>query len=1033
MNTLHRSLSLWICTIVLFFSSSILALDNTTSAIVSGVDLIEFPQKNQLYPRDLSTNQASITVSGTVQDYSGYDEMRVKVHRDGVLQNTFSQSLNYSNDEANFEITFNITAELKNYTVELFGVENDDEQFEAVVNNVVAGDVYMINGQSNAQANSASHQDDFNPFARTYSNGGSWLPINQGLPGMWGARVAKTIIENHNVPVAIINQAEGGKPIAFFLKDAPADSGGTNNYEDLENRLNAAGVQDDIRAAIWYQGESDGWDLSIQEYKDAFNELYNDWNQDYSIERFYLFQIVGFGCNAPNPFIFEAHRQLANDINNLEIMSSNNANHDGCHFEYYGGYDVLGDRMYGLMAKDLYGQSDYEVESGDVLEANIVGDEIIIEIENVAGLNVTGSPWADFDLGSANAWVTGGSVSGTNIHLQIEGDISSANYVSYYGHSGNADDWITNTTGVGLLSWFDFQVFGGSGESNEPNCDDIIVSSTNNGILLEAVNEAPIVKIDIVDDNWDEVFSCTNDCNDIEQINLPEGTYNVLIRLYGYNWTPICEKSVSVTVSSSGPIDNDNDGVPQNEDCDDNNPNLPTTPGTSCNDGDPTTTNDVIGSDGCSCEGTPESNENVNCDDIEIMTTNTGLSISNLDQSPISKVQIFDSNWSTVYTCTYCEPTEIIPLSNGTYYVYTRLYHENWDLICERNETIEIDGDEPPPPPPPSNETDCDNISITVTAGQIEISGLETAPITKIKIFNSNWNIVFTCFGDCNDTETVNLPEGEYHVSVDFFDSSWDDVCSKDETVQVGTDGGGGGEGPQSEDGVDLALSLVTDVTVFDQYEPVVYTLTLINEGTAIANNVKVEFPLPDGTAYTSHVSSEGDYSSWDGLWHIDQLGAGESLVLQLTAFVVTEETTLSAFAQVYALDETDVDSSPNNNNSGVPSEDDEAASSLQAQDRSSRNSIGVDLGQNRFLKVERIYPVPTHDVVNLQVVANATSSVPVALYNGAGVLEAIYYFDLSEGFNYMRLEVENLPSGIYTLLIQSSNGHAPIRFVKVL
>lgn len=51
--------------------------------------------------------------------------------------------------------------------------------------------------------------------------------------------------------------------------------------------------------------------------------------------------------------------------------------------------------------------------------------------------------------------------------------------------------------------------------------------------------------------------------------------------------------------------DADQDGICAIDDCDDDNPNLPATPGTSCDDGDPNTDNDVIQEDGCTCAGTP--------------------------------------------------------------------------------------------------------------------------------------------------------------------------------------------------------------------------------------------------------------------------------------------------------------------------------------------------------------------------------------------------------------------------------------------
>ena len=51
--------------------------------------------------------------------------------------------------------------------------------------------------------------------------------------------------------------------------------------------------------------------------------------------------------------------------------------------------------------------------------------------------------------------------------------------------------------------------------------------------------------------------------------------------------------------------DIDGDGICAIDDCNDNNPNIPTAPGTACNDGNDNTENDKIQSDGCTCQGTP--------------------------------------------------------------------------------------------------------------------------------------------------------------------------------------------------------------------------------------------------------------------------------------------------------------------------------------------------------------------------------------------------------------------------------------------
>ena len=61
--------------------------------------------------------------------------------------------------------------------------------------------------------------------------------------------------------------------------------------------------------------------------------------------------------------------------------------------------------------------------------------------------------------------------------------------------------------------------------------------------------------------------------------------------------------------------DTDNDGVCDDDDCAPDDPNFPKPVGTTCNDFDPNTVNDVIQADGCSCAGTP-----VGCDlDLQIL------------------------------------------------------------------------------------------------------------------------------------------------------------------------------------------------------------------------------------------------------------------------------------------------------------------------------------------------------------------------------------------------------------------------------
>ena len=114
--------------------------------------------------------------------------------------------------------------------------------------------------------------------------------------------------------------------------------------------------------------------------------------------------------------------------------------------------------------------------------------------------------------------------------------------------------------------------------------------------------------------------------------------------------------------------DSDNDGVCDNQDCQPFNPNFPATPGTSCDDGNPNTQNDVVQGDGCSCAGTTVSNCNVT-----VTTDGCKITINGIDAAG-ANIKVFNPGYNGVaWSCdpwggTPCSNMEMIEgLANGTY------------------------------------------------------------------------------------------------------------------------------------------------------------------------------------------------------------------------------------------------------------------------------------------------------------------------------------------------------------------------------
>ena len=115
----------------------------------------------------------------------GYNAAVLRVYRNGTQVGTDQvQTLTYSGGQASFSFNPTIQAELAHYDIELL-LRNNSNQLISIrrAQDVVAGDVLVIQGQSNAVAKPSNNPTDPNdtaaayvsPFIRT-------LGIESGLP-----------------------------------------------------------------------------------------------------------------------------------------------------------------------------------------------------------------------------------------------------------------------------------------------------------------------------------------------------------------------------------------------------------------------------------------------------------------------------------------------------------------------------------------------------------------------------------------------------------------------------------------------------------------------------------------------------------------------------------------------------------------------------------------------------------------------------------------------------------------------------------
>ena len=129
-----------------------------------------------------------------------------------------------------------------------------------------------------------------------------------------------------------------------------------------------------------------------------------------------------------------------------------------------------------------------------------------------------------------------------------------------------------------------------------------------------------------------------------------------------------------LSCSNVGCTDNDNDGVCQADDCNDNNASIGArqTPGTACDDGNPNTQNDVIQANGCTCAGTPGGGGGNPCQVVQVSTSGSNVTISNITSTNMSlRIIGPGTGWSDQVICSSnCGSTQTVSgLTPGNYTV----------------------------------------------------------------------------------------------------------------------------------------------------------------------------------------------------------------------------------------------------------------------------------------------------------------------------------------------------------------------------
>lgn len=430
------------------------------------------PKPFQLYPRDLKTSRATIPISGVVPA-PGFDTILVRVSGGKAKPQALTKKLAYKSGKAEFLVNAVIPAELADHEVVVCLLKGGQETVVARVAGVVAGDVYLINGQSNAEAHSfnGSANTNASPFLRSFGSrvhnakvdsDVAWHPAEgdavegPGAVGQWGMRLGRMLVDSEKVPVAIINAALGGQPIEHYARDAADPANLNSNYGRMLFRCRKAGVDRHARAILWYQGESDNG--NGQAHETGFLALRKAWKEDYpELARIYVMQLrTGCGTDQWSVDQRDRQRRWPQQYPDISVMSANGIDeHDGCHYAYTG-YAKIADRLFNLVERDLYGRKNKgPIDAPDIASARFSKadhTQITLATRNKADvLRADAGAEKDFWLDGSPAKISRITAKGNTLELELTASAPEATAVFYSGHSGPGP-WIVNQSAIGILT-----------------------------------------------------------------------------------------------------------------------------------------------------------------------------------------------------------------------------------------------------------------------------------------------------------------------------------------------------------------------------------------------------------------------------------------------------------------------------------------------------------------------------------------------------------------------------------------------------
>jgi hypothetical protein len=442
---------------------------------------VEMPREGQFYSRD-DSGKGTLHCKGTLEKKAGSVFLRV-----------FADDKNYAEESSApgeggaYAFAIKLDAALVKYRIEFGTRTGSAETILHRAGDLVCGDAYLIEGQSNALATDTREESprDTNEWVRSYGlpqyfKKGErenlwckpvWKANNKEKKeylaelGWWGMDLANRLVGSQKVPIFILNGAQGGTRIDQHQRNDANPTDLETIYGRMLWRLREARLTHGIRGVIWHQGENDqgaagpDGDYGWKSYQRYFVDMSADWKRDFpNLSRYYVFQIWPNACSmggGNGDMMREVQRTLPGLYSNMDVLSTLGIKPPGgCHFPLTG-WSEFASSVMPLIERDFYGRKLIgSMTPANLKEARFAseeGDAIALEFDQPVVWYATLA--RDFLLDGEHGRFTSGTVSGNVLTLQLN-EPAQAGRVSYLDEMNwSQDRLLIGKNGIAALTF----------------------------------------------------------------------------------------------------------------------------------------------------------------------------------------------------------------------------------------------------------------------------------------------------------------------------------------------------------------------------------------------------------------------------------------------------------------------------------------------------------------------------------------------------------------------------------------------------